>query len=84
MTGLMPFLNFCSEHAVDEPLRKDFSSGIEQQLDGTNVCSVTAIRFLREAFETLKQINYAEPETETSPQQRQEASRKLCLSSLQT
>ena len=50
----------------------------------TNVCSVTAIRFLREAFETLKQINYAEPETETSPQQRQEASRKLCLSSLQT
>ena len=72
-TELMPFLTFCSEQAVEEPLRKDSSSGIEQQLEGTLVCSVTAIRFLYEAFEKLKQINYAEFQTETSPQQRQEA-----------
>ena len=69
----MPFLKVCSSQTVREPLRKDSSSGIEQQLGNTAVCSVTAIRFLREAFEKLKQINYAEQRMETSPRQRQEA-----------
>ena len=73
MKELMPFITFCSHQSVEEPLRKDSSSGIQEQLQGTLVCSVTAIRFLREALERLQQINYQELKTETSPRQRQGA-----------
>ena len=71
---LMPFITFCSPHQVVEaPLRKDSSSGVQEQLEGSLVCSVTAVRFLHVALEKLKQINYDELQTETSPRQRQEA-----------
>ena len=72
MRELMPFLSFCSNNAVGEPLRKDSSSGIDEQLEGTLVCSITTIRFLRQALEKLKQINYNELQKETSPWVRQE------------